>query len=762
MVFFYIHLLFILIIYAKFIFKMQSTQKRYRIFETFCVRNPLLPFDFIQNITKTPDISYTVLYQSWQNPIIKEAVFLASPVLFFELDAYFQSECKPEDQHNSKLHLAFLKYLSRMATRATPFGLFAGCNTGSFDTTSEVILQNPENFKRLTRFDMHFLVALSQFFAQDPQLIPLLRYFPNSSLYKIADHWRYVEYTYQHSKRMHSVEGIKHSEYLEIVLKAAQHGKKVDELAHILVREDISEEDALAYIHTLITHQILVSEWEPILTGTDFLEHLLRSLKRIQPEYFGIKLLENQKNKLLQLDQRMGNPVEHYLQIADELKTLPIPFDLKYLFQTDVYTTYSACKLDREWIKTFKKGLILLNKLSPVSKDTALETFKKSFLQRYEGREVPLTLALDVEMGLRYASPNQALDDNPILEDLVLDAAPATTTSYSISNVEELLHQKLLQTLHEQSYTLHLTDADFAHLEENWQDLPHTLSALTEVVSIQNNTYIYMNSVGGSSAANLLGRFSQGHENILRFTNDIIEKEHTAQPDVLHAEIVHLPQDRTGNILRRPQLRPYEIPYLAQSELAYENQIHLNDLYVSVQNNRFFLRSAQHNREVIPHLTNAHNYSQQALPIYHFLCDLQTQQQRKALYFSFGPSTATYPFLPRVVYDQLLLHKATWYFQAEDCRALQLLASQPQKLQAQVNVWRHQHQLPSLVQWVEHDHTLLVNLENVTHVQMLLDAVKSKSAFRLEEFFEPGDNPIFHAQAGGYLNQVVMAWHKTP
>jgi hypothetical protein len=157
---------------------MQSTQKRYRIFETFCVRNPLLPFDFIKNITQTPDISYAVLYQSWQNPMIKEAVFLASPMLFFELDTYFQTDSKPEDQYSTKLHLAFLKYLTRLATRATPFGLFAGCNTGSFDTTSEVILQNPENFQRLTRFDMHFLVALSQFFAQDPQLIPHLRFFP--------------------------------------------------------------------------------------------------------------------------------------------------------------------------------------------------------------------------------------------------------------------------------------------------------------------------------------------------------------------------------------------------------------------------------------------------------------------------------------------------------------------------------------------------------------------------------------------------------
>ena len=81
--------------------------------------------------------------------------------------------------------------------------------------------------------------------------------------------------------------------------------------------------------------------------------------------------------------------------------------------------------------------------------------------------------------------------------------------------------------------------------------------------------------VGGSSAANLLARFSSEKSDVQSLAKKITEKEEELNPDYILAEIIHLPEARIGNVIRRPILRQYEIQYLAKSILPEENQIKL-------------------------------------------------------------------------------------------------------------------------------------------------------------------------------------------
>ena len=121
------------------------------------------------------------------------------------------------------------------------------------------------------------------------------------------------------------------------------------------------------------------------------------------------------------------------------------------------------------------------------------------------------------------------------------------------------------------------------------------------------------------------------------------------------AEIVHLPQQRTGNVLMRPVLREYEIPFLGRSSVDPAYAIPVSDLMVSVRNNTVLLRSKRLNKFIIPHLSNAHNFSFGALSIYKFLCDLQSQNIMTNVGFSWGPLESETLYLPRVTYKNILM-----------------------------------------------------------------------------------------------------------
>ena len=88
-----------------------------------------------------------------------------------------------------------------MASRSTPFGLFAGSGVGTLGETTCLAVSARAACRRHTRLDMDYLVALADALARDPALAPVVRYTPNSSLYRSGDRWRFVETRMQDKNR---------------------------------------------------------------------------------------------------------------------------------------------------------------------------------------------------------------------------------------------------------------------------------------------------------------------------------------------------------------------------------------------------------------------------------------------------------------------------------------------------------------------------------------------------------------------------------
>lgn len=739
-----------------------SKINHYQSFPHFVLRTPLLPYSFFKQLTSKQIINDDELKAVFEKSQIKEAIFLATPTLYYELEKWVDNKIK-EPKKIEKLKFSLLKYISRMCSRPTPFGLFAGCSLGHFETKSKIILDKDLNNSRHTRLDMNYLVALSQNLAKDKNIKYQILFYPNTSLYKSGAEFRYVEYEYINSARQHHIIAVEGSKYLEKVLDKTKNGLLLNDIIDLLIDDENSENDVVEFVEELIDSQILTNELEPSVSGPEFLDHIIAVLSKIKNTENQVEILEFVSNKLLAVDETIGNNANIYIDISIELEKLKTDFDIKYLFQTDMILNPKSNQLDILVINSIKKGLSLFNKITIPQKNNLLSNFKEAFHDRFEEREVSLAIALDVELGVGYKQNQRSLDINPLIDDINIPYKEDFNSVKELkwSRFNSFFNRKLIESFSNDDYCIVLSDEDLVEFEEKWDDLPDTISAMIEIVVLKGEQKILISNAGGSSAANLLGRFCHGDSLLNEFTKSITKFEENANKDKIIAEIVHLPESRVGNILMRPIFRKFEIAYLARSVVDNNNQIKIDDLYVSVINNKIHLKSKIKSTEIIPRLSNAHNYTSNSLPIYNFLSDMQTQDKRPAIGIDLGPFVDEYSFFPRIEYNDLILSEAQWNFKKQDIEQFFKIYNETELIMELRN-FRVNKKIPQNILLVDGDNELLVNLENLLSAQMFLSIVKNRVSFKIKEFLHSEDGIVKNSNSKEhYTNQMVMSFYNS-
>lgn len=719
----------------------------YLFYDKLVLRTPRFPLTTLINEQTIPGLLY--------NHAFLEALYLASPVLY-EQCMKWEKGLVTDKKEIYKLTCTLVKYYTRMTSRCTPFGLFSGCTVLSWSEEPNMgAVEMDDRIQRHTRLDMHYLCALAQKLASVPAIREKLLFFPNNSLYTIGDEIRYIEYSYVNAKRSHQISSIITSPELEKVLQSAAQGCTRGELARLLANDDINEEEALEYIEELAAAQLLVSELEPAITGPEFIYQLINTLKKrvsaTGTELTSImQLLEEVDQKLAALDDRGINNAEQYREMMELLDRLELPYEAGKLFQTDMVRIAKG-GIGAAVRNQLQDGLAILMRLTTPAANKSLQSFITRFRERYEDGEMPLLEVLDTETGIGYpADANKDL--LPLVQDIRLPEKQADA-SMTWGRLEKFLSAKLSEAQKTNAPCIRIDAGELDDFPENWHndDMPPSLSVMFRIVDKDPGT-IFIESASGPSAASLLGRFTHADPAMKNMVCDITKQEQENNPAGIYAEIIHLPESRTGNILLHPPFRDYEIPYLAQSSLSPGRQITVQDIWVSVKNNRIVLRSARLNREIIPRLSTAHNFSWNALPVYHFLCDLQHQGARRGFAFNWGSLQMQHMYLPRVVYKNVVLSLASWSFHKKHLEPLTAKTGETVFNKAQQ--FRAQWQLPRYVVWAEGDNTLLIDFDNPLMVEAWVEAARNKNRIQLQEFLY--NNGVITDGAGhAYSNQLV-------
>lgn len=733
--------LLILVIYF-FIFVIIMYEKYYNEFGDFIFRIPLLSYQLKDDMLDLLNYSF-----------FNEALSLASPELV---------EQKKKNGSNHLMVQTLYKYFSRSFSRCTPFGLFAGCSIGEFGDNTNIILKPLAQYTRFTRLDMNYICALIQHIERDSKIKTKLKYFPNDSLYEFGGKMRYVDYYYTGVKRIHTIVSVENNEYIKIILDKSRSGATITDLVSIIVEEEITMNDAEEFIEELISSQILKSELEPLVTGGDPLERLISQLEGIADSKYLPALAEIQKI-LRQIDKScIGQSLELYDKIIELVKHIGVDFELKYLFQTDLYKPVETASLSANFIKEVNELFVFLNAVTDRYINENLNKFKEEFYSRYEEQEVSLLQVLDCELGLGYPiKEGGAGDVNALVDDLVLPKTRSIYRNIPYSYIGNIVLKKCINAIALGQNTIILEDIDIQNKSNmRWDDLPDTLALMCTIVKdVDTGDYkTVLKSIGGSSAANLMGRFCHLNPQIDNLVKKITEKEQELRKDVILAEIVHLPESRIGNIALRPQLRDYEIRYLSNSCFELEKQILVSDIMISVKQNRIVLRSKKLNKEIVPHLTNAHNYSFNSMPVYHFLCDMQKDGKCDRLWLNLGGALEHLDYIPRIQYKNFILCLQKWNLKKEELNSFDKLSDS--ELLEKIKQVRMKYKICREVTFGEGDNELYVDLENVLSIRTFLSRIKKYSKLTLSEFiFGSFQSPVTDGE-NYYANEFIIPLFK--
>ncbi len=740
----------------------------------FAFRTPALPYDFLTDwsldlhgphagvddlafaLEADRDAMRSKLRAALQRSEIREAIFVASPDMEEMLDPWLQGKLTGEKQ--DRVERSLVRYLSRMASRSTPFGLFSGCSTGVWGEDSLLKVEGMETGLRHTRLDMDYLCSLVEALEKDPVVRGTLRYRPNTSLYTAAGRLRYAEVRFSAERgRDYHLVALEPTPYLEATLERAKVGVSIEELARPLMEEEVSYEDASSYIHELIDNQVLVSNLYPAVTGEEPIHGVVARLKGHSDTQELGEQLGSALERIEALDANTCARIpETYRQLAKDLEALPAKIKLKHLFQVDLVKPAPDARLSVKVRREIEEGIELLRCLAPPRGGNSMKRFIDSFRERYESRWISLLEVLDDESGIGFESGNApGAEGAPLLEGLAFPGREEQGGApFTVRELYLLKH--LMAKPGEEEWDLAsddlktLKNADTPNYPDAFAALP-VLAARSHDALDAGEFEMLLEHFSGPSGARLLGRFCHGDLRLEKAVKAHLAAEEALAPDAIFAEIVHLPEGRMGNILCRPLLRGYEIPFLGVSGAEDGFQIPLQDLQVSVVGDRVVLRSERLKKEIMPRLSTAHNYSR-GLGVYRFLCRMQDQYAINSGW-TWGNLDGL-PFLPRVRKGRHILCKAKWRVESKELKEIQ--EAKGAELFALFQAWREKRKLPRMVLLADGDNTLLVDLENLLWLETLLGLVAKRPAFELQECFPEPDCLLATGPEGRFCHELVV------
>ena len=673
-----------------------------------------------------------------------------------------------DDSRRGKLQSKLLRYMIRMSTRPTPFGLFAGVAIGRWSERTDLALSVAPRRQR-TRPDMAWLMKVVIDLESIPDVRRHLRVRTNSAALIRAGRVFLAERVSRGEGAPLAV-SIRATGPVRCALAAARTPIALEALASLLLAETpgATPEKVDALLTELWHHTLLLTDLRPPLTVASPARYVLDRLEQIPAAAVVraqiLSVLDRAEHWDGSIEPAVDDPQDlegpDVADPADRYRAMVADAAQITAFERSPYQVDSAVQLAAEHVsgrvgERVAAAAEILLRLSPFPDGPAhLAIYRQLFAQRYGmGREVPLLELLDPNFGLgpppvRVAAyraggalgPARASRRARTLLELATDALHRRTRSVELN--EEMLER--------------LETSDPAMRAPTSLDLYVSVAARSkEALDGGDFLVVIEPNVGVAGAGRGLGRFAD----LLPGATDVLSRaaalEEARTPGPIAAELSYQPRSfRLGNVSIRPNVRPYEIAAGVASGRDASHTIPLDELVVGIRDERFYVRWPTAGRDVT--VTAGHMLRPLRAPaVCRFLSDVGRDGCCQLAAFDWGPAS-TFPFLPRVQAEGVVLALAQWRFAATCVPDLAL--DHPDAFYMSLRRWCAEWQVPRHVYLAAGDNRLLLDLTAKEQVDELRRATQSRrSGVLLTEVFPDFDHAwVCDTNGRAFVTELVV------
>jgi thiopeptide-type bacteriocin biosynthesis protein len=710
------------------------------------VRAPRLDFSIAQQSLTMMDLI--------SNRLFMEAIDVANPTIHLQINAFLNGDLT-EKKKVDRLKSTLFNYFSRMSINPTPLGLFASVSSMQWGTLENAGKLNEYNI--IAKLDTSVLEELMKVIRLNPSFKSEFKYVANNTIYRIGNKFRYVETLVKNEITSFNISSADTNEVIEEILTYAQSGKSVREIASRLGNlYQYSYGELQDFLFELVEAQILYPQFSYNISGSDPFSHLLHQFDELgldNEEYKKCRLQLAEIEAILkkvQLNQITVKEAEKDLEHI--LATLQTPINGKTALRVDLHAELSKSEMPVAYQQNLLEAVSILGMFKSKFVIPRLEEFKKKFVERYEDAAIPLLEVLDSDLGISFGNFKFG-NENSFYDERYAAVVDQNVVTSDLSRPFQLLQDKIIAAREDNDAVIYLKAEDFGNMNSGAEHLAATYQIFFGVLDTQE-PLLYIDVAGNVSGGCLWSRFSMDRPEFAELLKVVAQSEQEYYKDAVVAEVIHIPEDRLGNLILRSHFRAYEIPILNTSTLRSENQIGLKDLFVTVKGQRIVLWSKTLNKEIIPRNTTVHNYNLRSTPIYQFLCELQYQDTIPSVSLDASDLPKKAIYTPRIQYKNIILSFASWSFLAEQITESihTSLSGKPFFVDTFIQKWN----LPEFCSYVDNNQITFLNWANEESVNMFIKHVKTVGQVLLREYpFNPANSLIVDQNHQPHVSKCV-------